>query len=203
MDAQLAGNISECIAIDGNGDIVSNILGMNVYTTLDELNNTYNSLSNIDLDLVNVINIAHGVLKDNITSFKTAQIPDITDQSSLAQLIKLSQSSNYACTSSGFTSDSWIPSISQNPLYIPCSISAGANSDSSTCTSAANFNTRASGCTGCMDTYDLFKGNLTYTNVQSALNSRYPDASCSTFNTELANVWGNFYKQKVDVIGPV
>ncbi len=34
-----------------------------------------------------------------------------------------------------------------------------------------------------MDTYDLFKNNLTTTDVKSALDSRYPDSSCSTFNT--------------------
>lgn len=54
-----------------------------------------------------------------------------------------------------------------------------------------------------MDTFDLFKGNTTYTDVKSALTSRYSDSSCETFNTELSNVWGNFYKKKLDVIGPV
>lgn len=54
-----------------------------------------------------------------------------------------------------------------------------------------------------MNTYDLFKDNSTSTNVKSALNSRYPDASCDSFNTELSNVWGNFYQQKINVIGPV
>lgn len=114
----------------------------------------------------------------------------------------MSKASSYTCSSSGFSSDSWIPSISQISPYVSCQVS-GSNSDSSTCTSSSNFNTRANGCTGCMDTFDLFKSNLTYIDVRTALSSRYPDPSCNTFNGELSNVWGNFYKQKIDVLTPV
>lgn len=66
-----------------------------------------------------------------------------------------------------------------------------------------DFTNRNEGCVGCMDTYDLFMGNTSATTVQTALNARYPDPSCATFNTELANVWENFYKKKRDVISPV
>ncbi len=203
LDAKLSSNISECIAVDGNGDIISSILGTSVFSTIADLNSTYNNLTSIDTSLVSLINLAHTDMKNNITAFKIAQVADITDQSSLSQLIKLSQPSNYACSTSGFTSDSWIPSITQNPTYAACQITGGSNSDSSTCTTSADFNARATGCTGCMDTFDLFKTNLTYVSVNSALSLRYSNPSCSTFNQELANVWGNFYKQKLDVIGPV
>lgn len=182
MNATLAGNVSDCIAIDGSGDIVKNMVGDLVYQSIDSLNSTYSYLSSIDLSLVNLIAVAHTSMLGNITAVKTAQIADITDQNSLNELINLSKASSYSCTSTGFTSDSWIPSISQTTTYVPCQVD-GSNSDSSTCTSSSNFNSRAQGCTGCMDTYDLFKSNLTYLNVKTALTSRYPDLSCSTFNT--------------------
>ena len=59
------------------------------------------------------------------------------------------------------------------------------------------------GCGGCMDTFDLFKNNQSLTEVFTVLTARYPDASCTSFNSELSNVWSNFYKPKIDIIGPV
>ena len=182
MDVEVAGNISECIAIDGSGDIVRDIIGPDVYRSIDSLNSTYTNLTDIDISLIGVISSVHTSMRDNITAVKKAQIADITDQNALAQLISLSKASSYNCNSNGFTDDSWIPSISQITSYVPCQVT-GSNSDSTTCTSSSNFNSRAQGCTGCMDTYDLFKGNGTYLDVRTALNSRYPDLSCTTFNT--------------------
>jgi len=54
-----------------------------------------------------------------------------------------------------------------------------------------------------MDTYDLFRSNNTSNDVRTALEGRYGDASCEEFNVELSNVWNNFYKKKIDVIGSV
>lgn len=34
IDKSIAGNISECLAIDGNGDILANVLGADVYKTI-------------------------------------------------------------------------------------------------------------------------------------------------------------------------
>lgn len=36
-----------------------------------------------------------------------------------------------------------------------------------------------------------------------ALNTRYTDPSCSTFNNELGNIWKHFYKVKKDNLDPV
>lgn len=54
-----------------------------------------------------------------------------------------------------------------------------------------------------MDTHDLFKNNATSADVLGALTTRYNDPTCLIFNTELSNMWNNFYKKKNDVINPV
>lgn len=55
---------------------------------------------------------------------------DITDNSSIAILKQISNASNYASCTSPFTTDSWIPSTQQNPLYVSCLISGGNNATS-------------------------------------------------------------------------
>ena len=79
MDVEVAGNISECIAIDGSGDIVRDIIGPDVYRSIDSLNSTYTNLTDIDISLIGVISTMHTSMKDNITAVKKAQIADITD----------------------------------------------------------------------------------------------------------------------------
>ena len=203
IDASVAGNVSQCIAADGGGDLAKNILGEGVFTAITTFNSTYTNLINIDTSLINTITVIHSSVLSNISAFKRAQYPDITDQASLAQLVKLSDASNYACTSSGFSSDSWIPAITQYQSYVKCKFDQGPFASSSTCTDNTAFTTRATGCVGCMDTYDLFMGNTSSTTVNAALTARYPDPSCAVFNAELSNVWENFYKTKRDVLGPV
>ena len=183
------------------GQIASNILGTDVFSSLTSLNTSYLDLSSITVQTGTVITNLHNLIKDTTGSYKKAQINDITDETSLILLKKISQPTSYSCSSSGFSSDSWIPSITQNPTYVPCRVNSGLNSNSSTCTSSADFSSRASGCTGCMETYDLFKSNLSAATVKTSLDTRYTDPSCSTFNSELSNVWTNFYKKKLDVIG--
>ena len=102
MDVEVAGNISECIAIDGKGDIVRDIIGNDVYRSIESLNSTYTNLTDIDISLINLIAVAHTSMRDNITAVKNARIADITDQNALAQLINLSKASSYSCSSNGF-----------------------------------------------------------------------------------------------------
>lgn len=44
---------------------------------------------------------------------------------------------------------------------------------------------------------------MTSANVLAALTGRYASANCVTFNTELSNIWNNFYRIKKEQIGPV
>ena len=113
IDVLVAGNVSECIAADGGGNLAKNIIGEGVFTTITTFNSTYTNLIKIDTSLINTISVIHSSVLSNVTALKRAQYPDITDQASLEQLVKLSNPSNYGCTSNGFTSDSWIPAITQ------------------------------------------------------------------------------------------
>lgn len=82
---------------------------------------------------------------------------DIKDEASIAILDKLSKSYEYECLANGFHEDSWVPSLYQNPEKIPCKFGLGAVADHTTCAMGDDFQERAPGCVGCMDTYGLFK----------------------------------------------
>lgn len=47
---------------------------------------------------------------------------------------------------------------------MPCLVS-GDDATNTTCTSTSDFQTRASGCVGCMDSYLILEGNTTRTDV--------------------------------------
>ena len=82
---------------------------------------------------------------------------DISDPSSIAILDRLSKSYEYDCVANGFHQDSWVPSLYQDPEEIPCKFGIGAVADHTTCSMGDEFQGRAQGCVGCMDTYGLFK----------------------------------------------
>lgn len=91
-----------------------------------------------------------------------------------------------------FNDDSWVPSVSQSPVIISCQASSGEVTPD-TC---SDITTTGSGCVGCMDTFLIFQGD-TFAQVKTDLDQRYPDTSCQTgFNTDLMNVWKNFYAVK-------
>lgn len=140
-----------------------------------------------------------------ITNYQTGVQNDISDSASSTILTKISNASAYsACTTTSFATDSWIPSNSQNPIYQGCMIANGGNANSSNC-SGANFAGATGGCKGCMDTISILN-TATYTtkaSVLTALGNRYTAAGCSTFNNELANVWGNYYQIKSNAFSPV
>ena len=140
-----------------------------------------------------------------ISNYQNGYTNDITDSASITILTKVSNASAYsACTTPAFATDSWIPSDAQNPFYISCLISNGANATSANC-SGANFAAATGGCKGCMDTISILN-TATYTtkaSVLTALGNRYTAAGCSTFNSELSNVWGNYYLLKSNAYAPV
>lgn len=54
-----------------------------------------------------------------------------------------------------------------------------------------------------MDTYSVLLAYTSQTTLNSDLAVRYTGGGCGTFNTELSNVWVNFYNKKKTVISPV
>jgi len=138
-----------------------------------------------------------------ITNYQTGVILDITDSASITILKQLANATYYSsCAATGFSSDSWVPSDSQNPSYLACMIPGGNNAISSSCT-GGNFNSRGGTCNGCMDTTSVLNTG-TYaskSSVLTALGNRY--SGCTTFNTDMSNVWDNYYKIKSNAYAPV
>ena len=101
-----------------------------------------NALQNLSTSLtkINTFNASltsSNVLADSsslstyINYYRTGAINDITDTASINILTQLSHASNYAgCTTPAFSTDSWIPSTSQSPVYAACQISGGGNATS-------------------------------------------------------------------------
>lgn len=166
----------------------------NSVTNINSFNITYTS---------SMILSAMSQITSYLTNYNTGVILDFVDSSSFTILNNLSNSTAYSgCTSPGFTSDSWVPSNSQNPVYIACKIPSGNITVAASCT-GTNFNTRAGSCNGCMDTALVLNSYTAKATLLSNLNTRYPAAGCSTFNNDLANTWFNYYYNKSQSYAPV
>jgi hypothetical protein len=75
------------------------------------------------------------------------------------------------------------------------------STDNSTCTSSLNFDAPVLACEGCMDTFSLLYNASSQAAAYTMLSNRY--VGCTTFNSELANVWQNYYLIKKNVLGAV
>jgi hypothetical protein len=140
-------------------------------------------------------------ITSTLNSYSNSQQIDFTDSSSYSIITQLSNASAYSsCTATGFTSDSWVPSDNQSPLWVSCKIQNGNNATSTQCSSSDLAN-RGGSCYGCMDTTSVFSSYSTKSSVLNTLNTRYP--SCTTFNGDLSNVWDNYYFVKSQTLSPV
>lgn len=186
-----------------SGDLISAIGGSSV-NAIQNLSGSLTGIQSFNVSYqVSSLQQAMSVLTTVISNYKAGVLLDITDSSSISILTSISTASSYSsCTATGFSSDSWIPSDSQNPSYIACRISSGNNATSSSC-SGGNFATRGGTCNGCMDTTSILNTG-TYSNTASvlaALTSRYP--GCTTFNNDLSNIWNNYYLVKSNSFSPI
>lgn len=133
--------------------------------------------------MASAVAAALGTMNSAISSYQLGTLNDLNDSPSQAVLEGLSKHSNYpSCTTAAYATDSWIPSTQQNPVYLQCQVS-GPNATGTEC-GGANWAAASGGCLGCMDTTSILN-TVTYstrTNVLNALNNRYSDAGCSTFN---------------------
>lgn len=175
--------------------------GGNAASALTNLSSSLTSMNSFNTTYTaSVILSAMTAVTSWITNYQTGVVLDITDSSSINVLTSLSQSSSYSsCTATGFTSDSWVPSNSQNPTYISCRISGGNQASSSSC--SGGVASRGGSCNGCMDTTSTLNGYSSQATLLSDLNSRY--SGCTTFNSDLSNTWGNYYSIKKSAYAPV
>ena len=115
------------------------------------------------------------------------------------QTISTPTDSSWTNCNAQFTSDSWVPSNSQNSSYVPinCQVSSGNTGDSTTCTTTLT-NNGGNTCAGCMDSTSLTQA-IASASVNAILNTRY-GPSCS-FNAKMTNVW-SYYETKNNALGP-
>lgn len=140
-----------------SGDIVSTAVGTDVFGLLTDLDDVMEELDSFDATtVISDLQLGYSGVTTTIGQYKRAEILDITSTTDISDLTDLSNASAYSCSASGFSSDSWVPSVSQQSDDIPCLISSGSNATNSTCTSTSDLESRASGCVGCMDTYLIF-----------------------------------------------
>lgn len=203
-DSTIRNYVSTCLP-SSSGDLVT-ALGGGAVNAVNNLSSSLTQISNFNVTyMASIIQTSLLTTTNAITNYQMGYLDDITDSSSISILSQISNASNYAgCTSPAFTTDSWIPSTQQSPVYLSCLISGGNNATSTQC-GGANFAAATGGCSGCMDTTSILNTGTysTRANVLNALNNRYTAAGCSTFTNELANVWANYYLIKSNAYAPV
>lgn len=165
-----------------SGDIISQLSGQQNRNYLYSLQYVMTNITSFNGSyLTNLINTTYQPLPNTLSPYANARTIDITDSSSITELKYVSLASNFNCSVGDFPFDSWVPSIRQTDNAIPCQSPAGMpNSDNSTCTSTADFNSATTSCQGCMDTFSLLYNATSQATAASILNGRYPN--CSTFN---------------------
>lgn len=116
------------------------------------------------------------------------------DNDSIGALMAVSKMQDFSgCPSSPV--DSYVPSMSNTSL-IGCSITA-TTVDAVSCTSAADFESGAAGCVGCIDTsliLNAYYTGLTQGQWKPKLDVKYPGC---TWTTHFGNVWDNYYRVKL------
>lgn len=172
-------------------------------TNLDSLNNLTSAFSFLE-------NVSFSNLNSSISSGKTSYLNSVnaygssqtSDVSSTAQstLSTYADAANFpSCTDANFALDSYVPSNSQSPSYVSCTVS-GNSAGSTQC--AGNFNPKGGSCFGCMDVADIFAGYANGGAVTTDINGRYANnAGCTTFASNMGNLWTNFYNPKQQAIG--
>lgn len=140
---------------------------------------------------------------ETVNSYQRAEVTDLDSQTDIGILQQLSDSTKYTCSATGFGADSWVPTTNQQQVYVPCKLQQMDPVTNQTCNSTQQFESRAPGCQGCIDTLSILSQVGSSLNVLPLLNKRYPSDDCSPFNQELSNVWNNYYQKKADYLSPV
>lgn len=95
-------------------------------------------------------------------------------------MIKISDNTQWGCTEYNANSDSWVPSILDNP-DIPCKV---------------NDNNRVDVCAGLSCADACFDSQTILAINGGDVSSRYTSGDCATFNTAVQTVYDNYYSVK-------
>jgi hypothetical protein len=202
IDGNVASQYSVCLQ-GQDGDILSKLSGSQNRNYLNNLQYVMENVTSFNGGaLSNQINASYVPLQQSLSNYASANTIDIADSASIDELKFISNAANFDCPSGNFRFDSWIPSIRQTDNSVPCNSPSGMpSSDNATCTNSANFNTPTLSCQGCMATFSLLYNATSQAEANAILSNRY--VGCSTFNTQLANIWQNYYLIKKNTLGAV
>jgi len=160
----------------GSGDLISkfNIPSLSTFNNLTSAFSFLNGFSSATLNTN--LTTAYNDLLNTVDSYGKSIKADISN-TGIAVLSAYSQPSTFSCADPNYALDSYIPSISQNPIYVNCAVS-GAYVGSAQC-SAGNFNARTGGCVGCIDIPQTFKTFINVNDAKNAILARYPTCGAS------------------------
>ena len=125
-DASTRSYVTTCLPTS-SGDIIS-VIGGGATNSLTSISNTLSTLNVFNAsDMVTKVNDAFTNMTSYVEKFRSSQIIDITDTSSLSLLDSISDSANYGTPCAAATGDSWIPSVTQdtsNLRNVTCKVTA-------------------------------------------------------------------------------
>ena len=183
-----------------NGDIISTV-APDIYTAVDSLQETLNGMDDFDAAAMQSdLNTQWDLLYNHITDTYRSTRLDFSSTANKDILNSIANPSSYSgCTSNGFASDSWIPSI-ESGKAISCRSTAGVDAGSTECpdqaTIQAGYNTGSGTCYGCVDSFLALQ--VISATIVADIGTRYPGGGdCSTFANDLAALYTNYYSIKV------
>lgn len=194
--------ISPCMSF-GDGIIMTSLVSggarnaLNNLTSLVDTFNSYNSTTYKSWITGNMT-----PFMNTVRTWCRGQVVDVTGSNyAILQNIANPSYSSWTGCNAAFSSDSWVPSNSQNSSYSPisCQVSSGNVGDTTTCT-ATLTNSGGNTCAGCMNSISLSTSITTSATLNGLINTRY--GGCTNFKTALTNIWDNYYIRQRNAYGP-
>lgn len=188
----------------GDGNIVNSIVTGSAQDAINNLTSIINTMGSFNATSLKAS--ISGNLSTFMATVRTwckGEVVDL-DSTNFAILQNLANPTLWTGCGGNFSTDSWVPSNSQNSSYstISCRSTTGQVGDSTTCT-AALADTVGNQCSGCMNSASLSTIITTGANLGTALSGPgIYGVGCSTFSTSMSNVWNNYYIPKKTYYGP-
>lgn len=83
--------------------------------------------------VIYLTNVSKLELVSSLGAYHRAEALDIDSVEDIEILEKISNPGEYRCSAPGFASDSWVPSVNQDGIYVSCKVSEDRLVTSETC----------------------------------------------------------------------
>ena len=157
MGSSTTNKLKVCMSF-GNGSLIDVVSSGGALTALTGLTDVIGTMGNYSATSEeSTMSTSLNTFINTVGTWCRGEVVDLdaTNYAILQTMASPTDSSWTSCNSA-FTSDSWVPSNSQNSSYAPisCQVSSGNTGDSTTCTATLTDN-GGNTCAGCMDTTSL------------------------------------------------